>query len=96
MDVYLHRGVVRRPALGEEAEGGVEPHHVVPLEAVLEGAHQQRLVRLGVPPRHRRQTLAHRGHQRQLATIDSNVNKSYLNELSSYKINYLAVICLLI
>ena len=94
MDVYLHRGVVRRPALGEEAEGGVEPHHVVPLEAVLEGAHQQRLVRLGVPPRHRRQTLAHRGHQRQLATIDSNVNK--IISMNSFKINYLAVICLLI
>ena len=37
-DVYLHRGVVRRPALGEEAEGGVEPHHVVALEAVLVGS----------------------------------------------------------
>ena len=39
LDSYLNSSVVWRPTLGEEAEGGIQPHHVVPLEAVLEGSH---------------------------------------------------------
>ena len=66
-DVYLHRGVVRRPALGEEAEGGVEPHHVVALEAVLEGSNQERLVGVGIPPAGGGQTLTGRGDEGEIA-----------------------------
>ena len=39
LEPYLNSSVIWRPALGEEAEGGVQPHHVVPLEAVLECSH---------------------------------------------------------
>ena len=58
LEPYLNSSVIWRPALGEEAQGGVQPHHVVPLEAVLERPHQQGLVGLGVPPGGGGETLA--------------------------------------
>lgn len=67
LDSYLDGGVVGRAALGEEAERGVEPHHVVPLEPVLERPDQQRLVGVRVPPADRGQALAHGRHQGELA-----------------------------
>ena len=67
LDSYLNSSVVWRAALGEEAEGGVEPHHVVPLEAVLEGSHQQGLVRVRIPPASGGQALAGRGDEGEVA-----------------------------
>ena len=40
LDSYLYSSVVRRAALGEETEGGVQPHHLVSLKPVLECPHQ--------------------------------------------------------
>ena len=74
LDQYLDSGVVGRAALGEEAEGGVEPHHVVPLEPVLVGPDQQRLVRVSVPPADRGEALTHRRDQRQLAGMIDTIN----------------------
>ena len=75
---YLDCGVVGWAALGEEAEGGVEPHHVVALEAVLVGADQEGLVSIGVPPADWGQTLANRGNQGKLAGNIDNMNKGGL------------------
>ena len=60
---YLDSRVVGRAALGEEAEGGIKPHHVVALEAVLEGPNQERLVGVGIPPAGGGQTLTGRGDE---------------------------------
>ena len=67
LDSYLNSSVVWRPTLGKEAEGGVQPHHVVPLEAVLEGSHQQGLVRVRIPPASGSQALAGRGDEGEVA-----------------------------
>ena len=84
LDSYLNSSVVWRPTLGEEAEGGVEPHHVVSLEAVLEGSDQQRLVGVRVPPASGGQTLAGRRYQGQVATtnVQSEVNYKISTENS--------------
>ena len=63
LEPYLNSSVIRRPALGEEAQGGVQPHHVVSLEAVLEGPNQERLVGVGIPPAGGGQTLTGRGDE---------------------------------
>ena len=70
LDSYLYSSVVRRAALGEETEGGVQPHHVVPLEPVLEGPHQQRLVGVSVPPACRGESLTGGRNQAQLTETE--------------------------
>ena len=75
LDSYLNCGVVRGPALGEEAESGVQPHHVVPLEAVLESSHQQGLVGVRVPPACGGQALAGRRDEGEVAGTDNRINE---------------------
>ena len=71
LDSYLDSSIVRRATLGQEAQGGVKPHHVVPLEAVLHGSHQQGLVSVSIPPGDWRKTLAYGWHQGQITKIIS-------------------------
>ena len=79
LDSYLNSSVVWRPTLGEEAEGGVQPHHVVPLEAVLESSHQEGLVSVSVPPACGGQTLAGGGDQGEVAGRNIKVNNKVLD-----------------
>ena len=75
LDSYLNCSVVWGATLGEEAEGGVEPHHVVSLEAVLESSHQQGLVGVRVPPACGGQALAGRRDEGEVAGTDNRINE---------------------
>ena len=86
LDSYLNCSVVRGATSCQEAKAGVQPHHVVPLEPVPVGAHQQGSVGLNVPPAGWG-TITDRGDKCKLAEKKVKLYKAFHFNLSVFTSN---------